>query len=345
MKKQEQKNYAELLSQRKYDPDKEPPKEQVVFVIEGKVIGTFQNFITLTGLQKSGKTTFLSAMMASALTGKMILGMKMLLPHEKNRTAYFDTEQGDYDFYRTMERVRVFCETDKTPEHLDSYNLREDEPRDIIWLIKKYLELHPKCGLLVIDGILDLIESFNDESESKRLINMLKAITKQSNCLALLTLHKGKTTSNTLGHLGSMADRAAQSILSVEKIKDRGSFVLKGDYLRSADDFTPIEVIYDKIQHKWVETIYNPEQDAPARIKQLKPFEYDKEHHIANMGKIFLLEEQQRYSTLVQNISEFYAVGRNWAKDCIKHLMKEGVIFKMPNLLYTNRQQAKLYLQ
>lgn len=342
--KQEQTDYAELLKQRKYDPNKPPPPEQIVFLIENKNIGTLQNFVTITGMQKSGKTTYMSAMIAAALTNTEKLGLRLRLPENKRRVSYWDTEQGDYDFHNTMLKINSFCGIDKLPAHFDSFNLREDEPKEILLMLDKYLELHHDCGLLLIDGILDLIESFNDEAESKRLVNKLKQITKKHDLLALLTLHKGKTTSTTLGHLGSMADRAAQSVLMVEKNKEKGTFVLKADYLRSADDFTPIEIYFNKAQHIWETTFYNPEQDTKVKKLQLKPHELDRSLHESNVLKIFMLKEIFDYKILVQNVSEYYARSRDWSRECVTHLIKEGLIFKTVDG-YTNRQQAKLFLK
>lgn len=345
MKKAKDKDYASLLQKRKYDPNTEPPPEQIIFIIDSKNIGTLQNFVTITGMQKSGKTTFMSAMIAAAITRTEQLGMRIRLPEHKQRVSYWDTEQGDYDFFKTMDKVKAFCNLDKLPQNFDSYNLREDEPADIIWMLQKYLELHDDCGLLVIDGILDLIDSYNDEAQSKRLVNILKKITKQHNLLALLTLHKGKTTSNTLGHLGSMADRAAQSVLQVEKNKERNTFILKADYLRSADDFDPIEVYFNNNNHRWERTDYQPkEQEGGTRKRQTKPHEIDKEAHRNNVYKIFTFSEHQMYKELVQNISELYAVGTNWAKECVRHLMQEGLIYRTQEG-YTNKQQAKLYIK
>lgn len=343
-KKKDEELLVKQLQQRKYDPNKPPPPEQIVFLIESKNIGTLQNFVTITGMQKSGKTTFMSAMIAAGLTNTEQLGMRLRLPEGKRKVSYFDTEQGDYDFYRTIDRVRTFCQSDKLPVNFDGYNLREDEPHEMVWMIEKYLQINTDCGLLVVDGILDLIESYNDEAESKRLINILKKITKVHNLLALLTLHKGKTTANTLGHLGSMADRAAQSVLLVEKVKERNTFLLKADYLRSADDFTPIEIYFDKNEHNWKQTIYNPEQDTKVKRTQLKPIDYDKEAHAGMVIKIFAFEEEISYDQLVRSISELYAVGRSWARECVKHLISLQLIFRTPNG-YTNRQQAKLYIQ
>lgn len=343
-KKKDEELLVKQLQQRKYDPNKPPPPEQIVFLIESKNIGTLQNFVTITGMQKSGKTTFMSAMIAAGLTNTEQLGMRLRLPENKRKVAYFDTEQGDYDFYKTMDRVKSFCQVDKLPPNFDSYNLREDEPHEMVWMIEKYLQLNSDCGLLVVDGILDLIESYNDEAESKRLINTVKRITKVHNLLALLTLHKGKTTSNTLGHLGSMADRAAQSVLMVEKVKERNTFLLKSDYLRSADDFTPIEIFFEKNDHTWKQTIYNPEQDTKVKKMQMKPHEYNRDSHAQMVTKLFSFQELVMYDKLVQDIIELYAVGRTWARECVKHLVKEQLIYRT-EYGYTNRQQAKLYIQ
>jgi KaiC/GvpD/RAD55 family RecA-like ATPase len=336
------KNYAELLQQRKYDPNRPAPTEQVVFVIDSKNIGTLQNFVTITGMQKSGKTTFMSAMMASALTNTDILGMWLHLPEGRRRVSFWDTEQGDYDFHRTMEKVRVFCHADKLPVHFDAFNLREDDPKDILFLIDKYLELNKDCGLLVVDGILDLIDSFNDETESKKLINKLKRLTKVENLLALLTLHKGKTTSNTLGHLGSMADRAAQSVLVVEKIKEKGTFVLKSDFLRSSEDFDPIEIQFNKGEHRWERTEHTPEQTGKVRKLQLRPLEISKDIHASHVLKIFMFQEIQTFREIVKNISELYGRGTNWAKECLSHLMKENLVFRVLDG-YTNRHQTTIF--
>jgi KaiC/GvpD/RAD55 family RecA-like ATPase len=339
------KDYSQLLEARRYDANKEPPKEQVIFLIESKNIGAVQNFITVTGMQKSGKTTFLSAMIAAGLINAEVLGMRLHLAQNKRRVAYWDTEQGDYDFYRTMERTRFFCGVDEVPGNLDAFNLREDEPKDIIALIETYLKQTPDCGLMVIDGILDLIESYNDEGAAKRLVNWLKKISKARGLLMILTLHTGKTTANTLGHLGSMADRAAQSILRVEKNKERNTFILKSDYLRSAEDFTPIEIYFNKEAHTWHTTIYNPDDDKPLeKRRQIKPFEIDTDEHKHSIIKIFSLATHLSYKELVQNICEVYATGQNWAKECVKYFVKEGLIIKT-DLGYTNRSQAKLFIK
>lgn len=43
-------NYKTLLAARKYDATKIPSAEQVVLTIQGKVIGTLENYVVYSGL-------------------------------------------------------------------------------------------------------------------------------------------------------------------------------------------------------------------------------------------------------------------------------------------------------
>lgn len=333
----------ELLEQRKYDPNRPAPVEQIVMRIEGKNIGSLQNFITVTGIQKSGKSRYIGAIAASAISRTEIFGISVRLPQDRPRVAYWDTEQSDFDFYRSMEAIKRLAGLDALPANFDAFNVREDDPRIIQHLVARYLADNPDVGLLLIDGLLDLLNAFNDEIASKKLINDFKRWTKKGNLLAVLVLHKGKSSATTLGHLGAMADRAAQSVLSVEKNKDRSSFILKADYLRSSDDFTPIEIYFNKSATTWEQTFYNPESDTKIKRLQLKPAEFDNDVHRQNLIRIFSADLTLQYKDLVQGIKEIYAVGVNWAKDAVPHLMKEGLLFKTDKG-YTTHNQARLYI-
>ncbi len=339
--------YDTLLLNRAYDPLKEPPPHQIVMKIEGKNIGSLQNFITITGGQKNGKGKYIAGIVAAALSREEVFTISMRLPAEKKKIVLWDTEQSDYDFFKSMDNIKTLAGISNFPAHFNAFNVREDEPADILQMMDRYLQLNPDCGLFVIDGLLDLLNNFNDEGESKRLVNILKKWTKIYGLLAPIVLHRGKTNSSTLGHLGSMADRAAQSILIVEKIKERGTFQLRADYLRSADDFTPIEIYYNTQEHCWRQSDYIPPPENDIKVRKLpqpKPQELDKQTHSLNVMRIFNTESLQSYDMLIQGIREIYAQGRQWAKDCVPHLMHEGLIFKTNNG-YTRERAAKLFIQ
>jgi hypothetical protein len=337
------KNYDQLLVNCAYDPNREPPPDQIVIRIEGKNIGSLQNFITITGLPKNGKGKYLAAIMAGAITREQIFGISTRLPEHKQAVALFDTEQSDYDFYKYMENIRDLAGISALPSNFHAFNVREYDPADILPLIDNYLNKNKNCGLLCIDGILDLLSSYNDEGESKRLINILKRWTKVHELLAPIVLHRGKTTSSTLGHLGGMADRASQSILIVEKQKDKSTFQLRADFLRSADDFTPIEIYYNKDAAAWQETTYTPAEDSKVKKIKLRPGELDRTIHTTNVMRIFNASDILQYDALVQGIKEMYAAGTDWARQCVPVLMKENLIFKQ-EFGFTNNNKARLFI-
>lgn len=347
MSKATKKNFDELLLNRAYDPTREPPPNQIVLRIENKNIGSLQNFITITGQQKNGKGKYIAGICAAAISRQEVFNISVRLPEEKQRVCIWDTEQSDYDFYKMMDNIKALAGVASFPAHFNAFNVREDEPADILQMMDRYLQTHPDTGLFVIDGLLDCLTSYNDEGESKRLINVLKKWTKLYNILAPVVLHRGKSNSTTLGHLGSMADRAAQSVLVVEKIKERNTMQLRAEYLRSADDFTPIEIFYNNQLHCWQTSDYVPPMEEPQTpIKRIpvKPHDIDRQTHIVNVVRLFNGDDLQSYDMLVQNIREIYAASQKWARDCVPHLMKEGLIFKTVHG-YTSQRAAKLFIQ
>jgi hypothetical protein len=238
-------NFDELLNARKYDRNKTPRPQHVAMTIDEKTIGTLGSYAVFTGLPKTGKSTFISAAIGSAYlpTYQDNFSIKIHLPADRPRLCYFDTESAEYDFYRQIDKIKKFCLKSKLPEEIDAFNTREDDPKLIRRLIVEYLKKTPDCSILVIDGFLDLCFNYNDETETRLLTNWFKKITKEYKIFLIGVLHTGKGGNNdTLGHLGSNTDRWANSTILIEKDKQRGIFVMKAKFLRSAPDFEPIAI-------------------------------------------------------------------------------------------------------
>lgn len=235
------KTIPEILRLRRYNPEDKPPPEEVLFTVGSSIIGTASNYVVLSGQPKAGKSTFLSATIASAfMPNDDVYGIKLNPPKDRPVVGYFDTESSQYDIYRTMERIKKFSLRSKINENLHVYSVREDSPKRIRALVNEFLETTPNCSILVIDGFLDLVLNYNDEVESRKLVSWFKAITKRYNLLLIGVLHQSKGQGDTLGHLGSNTDRWAQSTLVIEKDKLANTITLKPKFLRSAADFNPI---------------------------------------------------------------------------------------------------------
>ena len=241
-KTNEKTDYLSLLEARRYDPKKIPEKEEIIFTIQDKIIGTLQNYVVISGQAKAGKSTYISAIIASAFLPEFQdnFGIKLKTPKNRPKIGYIDTESSNYDFCGQMVRIRNFALKNSHPGNLDAYSLRGDSPKKIKLLIIEYLKANPQTSILVVDGFLDLCLDYNSETETRQLTNWFKKITADYNILLIGVLHLSKGSGETLGHLGSNTDRWAQSTLLVEKNKELRQFILKSKFLRSADDFDPI---------------------------------------------------------------------------------------------------------
>ena len=59
--------YYDNFLKKRYDPLKKPAAQEILFTIQNKTIGTIENYIVISGLPKTGKSTFLSAIIGSAM--------------------------------------------------------------------------------------------------------------------------------------------------------------------------------------------------------------------------------------------------------------------------------------
>ena len=252
-------NYAELLSARKFDHNLSVIPDKIYFTIDDgindpAVIGTAGNFVSITGLPKARKSTIVGAMISSFMIGKPVYTFSLKIHKDKNKIAIFDTEQSEYDFNRNIMAIERLTGYSKKEvfNFLDAYLLREDDCMTILRLINEYLKNNASTGIIIIDGLLDLIDNMNDEGASKRLIRTLKKWAKKYDILIITVLHLGKKDNSSIGHIGSASDRYAQSTLTVEKTKD-GNTTITGKYLRSAKDFETIEIMWNNDSKKYIQ--------------------------------------------------------------------------------------------
>lgn len=321
---------SDILQQRRYNPTHTPEPEQVVLTIGGRTIGTLQNFVVYSGLPKAGKSTFIAATLASALMPGDQFGIKINFPEDRRRVCLFDTESSDYDFYRQIDKIRRFSQINILPDVFDAYRVREDHPKQIKEMVEMYLQDTPECSVMVIDGFLDLLLNFNDEIESRMLINWLKRLTKLYNCLIIGVLHLGKKDGHTLGHLGSMVDRYTQSLLKITKDKEQLTYSLTAEMMRSDVDFLP--VVLQNLNGQWIETY--AESNEP-KVKR----ELTLQEHKDKLFRVFNYRPELSYKELCQSICEEYCIGLNKAKQLVIELKSKNLLQKNQNSDYVKTWQ------
>ena len=315
-------NLASQLQSRKYNPEHTPKKNTIVLTVGGSIAGTLQNFCIVTGMPKVGKSTIIAGLIASSMQFNDIFGIKITFPAERRGIVYFDTETAEYDFYKQIDRIKNLADIQTVPDYFAAFNFREDEPPAILEMIEHYLKENLPL-VVIIDGLLDCIYDFNDSIASKKLVNLIKRWGKKYNCLIIGVIHQGKTTGgNTLGHLGAMTDRYAQTTIEIIRNKDN-TFTIAPKLLRSDKYFDPINLVNNNGNFSVIEG------------EKSKP---ENNTNIELMRKV--LKAENNYKQLVEDIQEFSGKSLSYAKKVVKdwintgYIVKDGSIYKLMKAIF-----------
>ncbi|MDX5586518.1 MAG: hypothetical protein QNK20_16650 [Aureibaculum sp.] len=196
---------------------------------------TLGNISTITGKGKS-KKTFLSSMICAAFVSNNNVQNKFFsyLPKGKEYVIRFDTEQGGYDAYRVGKVVK-----DLSGGYSDTYtvsNLREYENRQRVDIIDHAVKkFKGKIGVILIDGIADLVSNINDIEESKNVIQKLMTWTSIYNIHVCCVIHQNKDNGYATGHLGSELIKKSEVVISV--VRQGDSSQVSCDNIRGAAEF------------------------------------------------------------------------------------------------------------
>ena len=171
----------------------------------------------LKGKQKCGKTSALKVCLAAWMKGSQFRVTSGL---EEPRVLYMDTEQKQSDVKLIVTDViqMTGLEPEYVDAHLQVYALRR---RDFNLLLDdmKLLLSDFQPHVVIIDGIVEFVASFNDESMAKQLIHELLCISEECRVAMVCVLHTNKADEdhNMRGHLGTMLAQKAGTVLECRK--------------------------------------------------------------------------------------------------------------------------------
>ena len=192
-----------------------PPE---VIRIEGTTISTLGNFSASTGKGKSRKSFNVSAIVASALTGRKVLNYEASFPEGKDRILYFDTEQSPDHCRTILRRINKLCgyPEKKDDDRIRFAFLRQETTLDRRDIIECALITEPNIGLVIIDGLRDLLFDINSSTEAAEVIGLLMRWSSQFNVHIHTVLHLNKGDDNLRGHIGTELNHKAETILQIK---------------------------------------------------------------------------------------------------------------------------------
>lgn len=306
-----------------------PPK---ILFVGDCTIATFGNFSASTGKAKSKKTFNISAMVAAAVTNTTVLNYRACLPEGKRKILYFDTEQSKYHCHNVLERIYKLSglSVKKDDPRLLFWGLREYTPKLRIALIDYALRKHQEVGLVIIDGLRDLMYDINNGKEATDVMTVLMAWTSVYDLHIHTVLHLNKNDNNPRGHIGTELENKAETVLIISKnLQNNSISEVRPMHMRDKEFST----FAFHIDDNKLPVLDNGISVTVVKRREKSLVSLDNEVHQEILSKAFKNNSPTRYSDLVEMVSHAYEDagykrGTNGIKDLLKLLSGKGIIVK-----------------
>lgn len=183
--------------------------------------------VAVCGKAKSGKTLFLSMIMACCLTNKVLALERVSGDGKPLRVLWLDTEQSQQSTQEIMLKriIPLAGDINGFDECFYSYNLRGlgyETRRELMEVAVN--ALHP--DLVIIDGIKDLVTDINDAVQATQIMEQLMMLAQKNNCCIVNVLHQNKSEAdlNMRGSIGTELTNKAFEVYRCEFIEDSETF-------------------------------------------------------------------------------------------------------------------------
>jgi len=179
-------------------------------------IGTYGNFSFVQAPPKTKKTFFVSLLASVYLSGGNNFGGKIKGHREGKCLIHFDTEQGHWHSQRVFKRV-VDMANVKDVGCYQTFALRTISYKQRLQFIEFILkENKDKNGLVIIDGIADLVSDVNNLEESNLCVQKIMEWSAKFNCHIITVIHSNYGSDKPTGHLGSFLEKKAETVIELE---------------------------------------------------------------------------------------------------------------------------------
>lgn len=321
------------------DTYKTPP--QIIWV-DNSTIATLGNFSASTGKAKAKKTFNVSALVAASLANGKVLNYRASLPEGKRKILYVDTEQSRYHCHNVLERILKLAglPTSIDNENLDFICLREYTPSVRIEVIDYALAQDQGYGLVIIDGIRDLLLDINNAGESVEVINKMMEWSSRYDLHIHCVLHQNKGDNNVRGHIGTEMNNKAETVLVITKsTTDPDVSEVKAMHIREKE-FRPFAFTVNKdglpeIVDKAPSTETEDRQPSRFTFQDLTP-----EQHNEALTAAFKDKPIRGFNKVVEELMQAYAdIGFKRGRSIIVKMLKyltddKKLIIKRDTLYY-----------
>jgi len=179
-------------------------------------IGTYGNFSFVQATPKRKKTFFASLLASVYLSGGNNFGGNIRGHRDDKCLIHFDTEQGHWHSQRVFKRVLDMANINELGCY-QTYALRTINYKTRLQFIEHILkENGDKNGLVLIDGIADLVSDVNNLEESNLCVQKIMEWSAKFNCHIVTVIHSNYGSDKPTGHLGSFLEKKTETQIQLE---------------------------------------------------------------------------------------------------------------------------------
>ena len=223
----------EALFLERITPETELPPMQPLFRMNEENCFYRGELVADCGKAKSGKTFFLSILMAGALK-KQILALERLC-EEPLKVLWIDTEQSQQSTQEILkDRIMPLADIESLDDtRFYAFNLRGlgfDRRQKMVDVAIRVLQ----PDIVILDGIKDLMTDINDAVQATLIMEHLMALAKDQNCCIVCVLHQNKSEQdrNMRGSIGTELTNKAFEVFQCETIDESETFKVTHTFSR-----------------------------------------------------------------------------------------------------------------
>lgn len=198
-------------------------------------IGGDGDMITFCGLQKTRKSAVATCAASCFITGGSNNSLKFEAENPEGRNLiYIDTEQSKYENWWTCNQMLWQQGLSQNRPNFHAFRVTELDLTKKIQFLDYVVKKVGNVGCVLLDGIVDLCQDYNDQKESRALVEWIRRIASINNFLLINVLHNARSTGKARGHLGTELLNKGKCNINITKDKEMGYSTLEIDDLRGS---------------------------------------------------------------------------------------------------------------
>jgi KaiC/GvpD/RAD55 family RecA-like ATPase len=231
--------------------DSEAPEEVFLYEFSGTPCFPRGDLTTVTGPAKSGKTYFVSMLMAAGASAKPFDDdgggqTLMRIREEPLKVLWYDTEQSRYTTKRILvDRVGKMISLTPSPspkgegnmhfpdERFYVFNVRNRSVQERVEYLTQAIEAY-RPDVCIIDGIADLLEDINSGPASLEVMQRLlaMAITYDCNITSIIHLNRSGEKQNLRGWIGTVMVQKSYELFNCNQDNKSSLFTVELTFSR-----------------------------------------------------------------------------------------------------------------